>query len=65
MVDAVSRRRDTELSGRTQGNTVVNFPIPHTTSGTDGWIGRVVPVAIRRAGAYSLWGEVVAADIVR
>ena len=65
MVDAVSRRRDTELSGRTQGNTVVNFPIPHTASGTDGWIGRVVPVAIRRAGAYSLWGEVVAADMVR
>jgi tRNA-2-methylthio-N6-dimethylallyladenosine synthase len=65
MVDAVSRRRDTELSGRTPGNTVVNFPIPQAASDTDGWIGRVVPVVIRRAGAYSLWGEVVAADMVR
>ena len=26
LVDSVSRRRDTELSGRTTGNTVVNFP---------------------------------------
>ena len=61
MVDSVSRRRDTELSGRTQGNTVVNFPIPVTRQGAD-WIGRTVPVAVRRAGAYSLWGEAVSAD---
>ena len=26
LVDSVSRRRETELSGRTTGNTVVNFP---------------------------------------
>ncbi|NOT27457.1 MAG: tRNA (N6-isopentenyl adenosine(37)-C2)-methylthiotransferase MiaB [Acidobacteria bacterium] len=62
MVDAVSRRRDTELSGRTQGNTVVNFPIPAGARGADGWIGQTMPVAVRRAGAYSLWGEAVSAD---
>jgi tRNA-2-methylthio-N6-dimethylallyladenosine synthase len=64
LIDAVSRRRDTELSGRTTGNTVVNFPAPGGRSRASGWIGRVVPVAIRRAGAYSLWGEAVGADTV-
>jgi tRNA-2-methylthio-N6-dimethylallyladenosine synthase len=54
LVDAASRRRDGEMSGRTTGNTVVNFPVP---SGTRGWIGRTIPVTIRRAGANSLWGE--------
>ncbi len=51
LVDAASRRRETELSGRTTGNTVVNFP------GPPAWIGRTVPVEIKRAGAHSLWGE--------
>jgi tRNA-2-methylthio-N6-dimethylallyladenosine synthase len=51
LADAVSRRRDTELSGRTSGNTVVNFP------GHPSLIGRLVPVTIRRAGPNSLWGE--------
>lgn len=64
MVDAVSRRRATELSGRTTGNAVVNFPIPDLAEGAARWIGRTVPVRIRRAGAYSLWGEVVSADTV-
>jgi tRNA-2-methylthio-N6-dimethylallyladenosine synthase len=64
MVDAVSRRRETELSGRTSGNIVVNFPIPAGPRGADAWIGQVLPVAVRRAGAYSLWGEAVTADIV-
>jgi tRNA-2-methylthio-N6-dimethylallyladenosine synthase len=52
LVDASSRRRDWELSGRTTGNTVVNFP------GERAWIGRLLPVTIRRAGPNSLWGEV-------
>jgi tRNA-2-methylthio-N6-dimethylallyladenosine synthase len=52
LADAGSRRRDTELSGRTTGNTVVNFP------GEVSRIGTLVPVVIRRAGPYSLWGEV-------
>ena len=33
LVDARSRRRDWELSGRTSGNTVVNFPGGRTGSG--------------------------------
>ena len=53
LVDARSRRRDWELSGRTTGNTVVNFP------GAPGWIGRFVDVTIRRAGPFSVWGEPV------
>ena len=53
LVDAASRRRETELSGRTTGNTVVNFPVP----GPGDWIGQTVAVAIKRAGAHSLWGE--------
>jgi tRNA-2-methylthio-N6-dimethylallyladenosine synthase len=56
LVDAVSRRRDWELSGRTFGNTVVNFPGPRE------WLGRTVPVRITRAGAYSLAGEALQLD---
>ena len=53
LVDSVSRRRDWELSGRTFGNTVVNFPGPRE------WLGRTMPVRVTRAGAFSLGGEVV------
>jgi tRNA-2-methylthio-N6-dimethylallyladenosine synthase len=52
LVDASSRRRHWELSGRTTGNTVVNLP------GERSWIGHVVPVTVRRAGPNSVWGEV-------
>jgi tRNA-2-methylthio-N6-dimethylallyladenosine synthase len=60
LVDAVSRRRQSELSGRTVGNTVVNFPVP-TANGDSAtsWIGRTVRVEIKRAGPHSVWGEVV------
>jgi tRNA-2-methylthio-N6-dimethylallyladenosine synthase len=51
LVDARSRRRDWELSGRTTGNTVVNFPGPAE------WVGTFVEVEIKRAGPNSLWGE--------
>ena len=58
LVDAASRRRDGEMSGRTTGNTVVNFPVPAIgRPGAQAWIGRTVPVTIRRAGPNSLWGE--------
>ncbi len=60
LVDTAGRRRDGELSGRTGGNTVVNFDAPADMRGDDAplWFGRTVPVRIRRAGPYSLWGEV-------
>jgi tRNA-2-methylthio-N6-dimethylallyladenosine synthase len=54
LVDAASRRRNWEISGRTTGNTVVNLP------GSKDWIGRTTPVTVRRAGPNSLWGEVPA-----
>ena len=56
LVDSVSRRRDWELSGRTHGNTVVNFP------GSREWLGRIARVRISRAGAYSIGGEAVVLD---
>ena len=54
LIDSGSRRRESELSGRTSGNTVVNLPGPRE------WLGRTIPVTIRRAGPNSLWGEAVA-----
>ena len=55
LVDARSRRREWELSGRTSGNTVVNF------AGAPDWIGQVIPVQITAANPNSLKGEAVAA----
>jgi tRNA-2-methylthio-N6-dimethylallyladenosine synthase len=55
LVDAASRRRETELSGRTTQNVVVNLP------GPSAWIGRTIAVRVERAGAYSVWGR--AADL--
>jgi tRNA-2-methylthio-N6-dimethylallyladenosine synthase len=52
LVDAASRRRDTELSGRTPGNVVVNLPGPAA------WIGRTVAVRVERAGPHSVWGRI-------
>jgi tRNA-2-methylthio-N6-dimethylallyladenosine synthase len=51
LVDAASRRRATELSGRTSTNVVVNLP------GVPAWIGRMVPVRVERAGPHSVWGQ--------
>ncbi len=51
LVDSQSRRRREELSGRTAGNVVVNFP------GEPTWLGSVQPIRIRRAGPNSVWGE--------
>jgi len=53
LIDAKSRRRDWELSGRTSGNTVVNF------AGRPEWVGRTMPVRITGANPNSLRGEVV------
>jgi tRNA-2-methylthio-N6-dimethylallyladenosine synthase len=54
LVDSISRRRDWEISGRTSGNTVVNFP------GQAEWLGRLVPVVITAANPNSLKGRVAA-----
>jgi tRNA-2-methylthio-N6-dimethylallyladenosine synthase len=54
LVDARSRRRHWELSGRTAGNTVVNL------SGDPSWIGKLVRVRITAANPNSLRGEPVA-----
>jgi tRNA-2-methylthio-N6-dimethylallyladenosine synthase len=51
LVDSRSRRRDWELSGRTCGNTVVNF------AGAPHWIGQIVSVRITAANPNSLKGE--------
>jgi tRNA-2-methylthio-N6-dimethylallyladenosine synthase len=56
LVDAPSRRRDAELSGRTTQNVVVNLP------GPSAWIGRAVPVRIERAGPHSVWGRAEGGD---
>ncbi len=63
LVDSVSRRHAAELSGRTMGNTVVNFRAPaDTPSGDTPWIGRTVRVRVTRGGPHSLHGEVVLPD---
>ncbi len=51
LVDASSRRREVELSGRTSTNVPVNLPGPSE------WIGRTLPVRIERAGPHSVWGR--------
>ena len=56
LVDAASRRRETELSGRTSTNVVVNVPGPAA------WIGRTLPVRVERAGPHSVWGQLTAAS---
>jgi len=51
LVDAASRRRETEVSGRTSTNVVVNLP------GEARSIGQIVRVHIERAGPHSVWGQ--------
>jgi tRNA-2-methylthio-N6-dimethylallyladenosine synthase len=53
LVDAKSRRREWELSGRTSGNTVVNLP------GDPSWVGQIVTVRITGANPNSLRGHAV------
>ena len=56
LVDSISRRRDGELSGRTSGNVVVNFPPP--AGGDTSRLGSLRHVRIQRAGPHSVWGTV-------
>lgn len=53
LIDATSRRRDEEVSGRTTGNTVVNLP------GDPQWLGRFATVRITGAGPNSLRGTAI------
>ena len=60
LVDSVSRRQSAELSGRTMGNTVVNFRAPADTStGDASWIGQTVRVRITRGGPHNVHGEAI------
>ncbi len=56
LVDGVSRRRETELSGRTSQNVVVNVP------GSASLVGASVRVRVERSGPYSVWGRLVGAE---
>jgi tRNA-2-methylthio-N6-dimethylallyladenosine synthase len=56
LVDSLSRRRDWEVSGRTAGNSIVNFP------GRAEWIGRLIPVRITEGAPNTLRGEALYAD---
>jgi tRNA-2-methylthio-N6-dimethylallyladenosine synthase len=56
LVESRSRRRDWELSGRTSGNTVVNF------AGDPDWIGRMIIVRVTDANPNSLRAEAVRAS---
>ena len=53
LVDSISRRRASELAGRTTRNTVVNF------SASESLLGALVPVRVTDSGPFSLRGEVV------
>jgi tRNA-2-methylthio-N6-dimethylallyladenosine synthase len=57
LIDGVGRRDDGEISGRTHGNTVVSCARPAMATGPEGWLGRTVSVRVRRAGPFSVWGE--------
>ncbi len=59
LVDSTSRRRDTDVSGRTSGNTIVNF------AGGAELIGQLVPVRITEAAPNSLRGELAVAQAFR
>jgi tRNA-2-methylthio-N6-dimethylallyladenosine synthase len=55
LVDSTSRRRQSELAGRTAGNTVVNFKAPESL------LGQLVRVRITEAGPFSLRGQLTRA----
>jgi tRNA-2-methylthio-N6-dimethylallyladenosine synthase len=58
LIDSARRRRDLEVSGRTNGNTVVNVPLPVDAAGpAESWVGRSVDVLVTRAGPHSLSGR--------
>ena len=52
LVEGVSARRESQMSGKCGRNISVNF-----TGGDKGMIGRIVPVTITGAGSNTLRGE--------
>ena len=63
LVDSTSRRRATELAGRTRGNTVVNFGAGRAAPRE--LMGRLVRVRITDSGPFSLRGELAEAPAAR
>jgi tRNA-2-methylthio-N6-dimethylallyladenosine synthase len=53
LIDGPSRRRAWEVSGRTEGNTVVNLP------GAGSLVGQIHAVRVSGYGPNSLRGELV------
>lgn len=53
LVDGRSRRRDSELAGKTDGWVTVNFP------GTEELVGRIVRVRVTEAAPNSVRGELI------
>lgn len=53
LADAFSKRHEGQVSGRTTGNAVINFP------GDETLLGQFVKIRIERAGPNSLWGQVI------
>lgn len=56
LVDSTSRRRQSDLAGRTVGNTVVNFKAPERL------LGQLVHVRVTQAGPFSLSGQLAPAQ---
>jgi tRNA-2-methylthio-N6-dimethylallyladenosine synthase len=53
LVEGLSRRRTSDLAGKTEGHTTVNFPGPLE------WRGRLIPVRITEATPNAVRGEAV------
>ena len=68
LVDSTSRRRATEMAGRTSGNTVVNFrtaPAGGDCGAAGSLLGRLVNVRITDSGPFSLRGALTEAPVKR
>ena len=59
MVESVSKRDETKLTGRTRENKLVNFDRPEGD-----WIGKIVHVKITNPKSFSLNGEMVSDEEV-
>lgn len=57
LIDSISRRRSSDVAGRTSGNTVVNL------RGPAAWLGQILPVRITEASPNSLRGEALVATV--